>query len=92
MVTAYYEAGFDITEVVESVVSVFSLPTKPRFSVNSVPDQDWIKTVQQVTFALCMPPFPATPSMGRELIALLFSKPQSWPPCRIGNLLLRFPW
>ena len=47
-VKAYYSAGIDISEVVDSVVHTFGLPAVPRYTVNSVPDQDWIKVVQQV--------------------------------------------
>jgi hypothetical protein len=47
-VKAYYSSGVDIPVVLDSVVQTFGLPAVPRYTVNSIPDQDWIKVVQKV--------------------------------------------
>ena len=80
-IQAYYSAGVDVNEVVRSVVHIFSLPATPRFTVNSIPDQDWIKVVQQVSHILLV-----------RCQRLTYSAVQDWPPIVIGSLLLRFPW
>jgi ribosomal protein L11 methylase PrmA len=46
-VTAYYAVGWDVQSVVQMVAESFELPALPRFSVDSIPDRDWVKKVQE---------------------------------------------
>jgi len=46
-VTAYYSFGWDLPGVVQTVAEQFELPVLPRFTVDDVPDEDWVKRVQR---------------------------------------------
>jgi len=46
-VTAYYPFGWDLPGVVSNVAEQFELPVLPRYTVDDVPDEDWVKRVQQ---------------------------------------------
>eukprot|EP00960_Hanusia_phi_P061801 764948-Hanusia_phi.AAC.1 len=46
-VTAFYPYGWDIPAVLDLVVKSMDLPVVPRYAVDEVRDQDWVKLVQQ---------------------------------------------
>ena len=46
-ITAFYPNGWDIPAVLEMVVKSMDLPVVPRYAVDEVRDQDWVKLVQQ---------------------------------------------
>lgn len=46
-VSAHFPASIDVPSVIDSLRYTFSLPAAPRYTVDNVPDLDWIKHVQE---------------------------------------------
>ncbi len=46
-VSAHFPASLDVSTIIDSLRYTFSLPAAPRYSVDDVPDMDWIKHVQE---------------------------------------------
>jgi len=46
-VSAHFPASFDVPSIIDTVRYTFSLPAAPRYTVDDVPDRDWIKHVQE---------------------------------------------
>lgn len=47
-VSAHFPSSlFDVPNIVDAVRYTFQIPTTPRFEVDTVPDMDWIKHVQE---------------------------------------------
>jgi len=46
-VSARFPASIDVPSIIDSLRYTFSLPAAPRYTVDDVPDMDWIKHVQE---------------------------------------------
>ena len=46
-VTAYFTKDFNIPGTVDMVTTAMGLPVTPRYSIDLVPDRDWVKVVQR---------------------------------------------
>lgn len=46
-VSAHFPASMDVPSIIDSVRYTFNLPATPRYTVDNVPDMDWIKHVQE---------------------------------------------
>ena len=46
-VSAHFPASLDVPSIIDSLRYTFSLPAAPRYTVDDVPDLDWIKHVQE---------------------------------------------
>jgi len=46
-VSAHFPASLDIPSIIDSVRYTFNLAATPRYTVDDVPDRDWIKHVQE---------------------------------------------
>lgn len=46
-VSAHFPASLDVSTIIDSLRYTFNLPSAPRYSVDDVPDMDWIKHVQE---------------------------------------------
>jgi len=46
-VSAHFPGSLDVPSIIDSLRYTFSLPAAPRYTVDDVPDRDWIKHVQE---------------------------------------------
>lgn len=46
-VSAHFPASLDVSSIIDSLRYTFNLPAAPRYTVDDVPDMDWIQHVQE---------------------------------------------